>query len=647
MLSFFRRIIYSRVGVVVTIGVLVVIALAFGLSDITGLRSGSGGIGGDTVATVGGKKIGAGELKQRVQQELDGFRQQQPTLDMATFVAQGGLDGTLDRMVTGMSLAAFGADNGMVVSKRTVDGQLASIPGLQAPNGSFDMAVYQRLLADRKLTDAIVRGDIARQAVIDQLTLPTQGAAQVPMQLALPYASLLLEKRAGEVAFVPTRAMGAGTAPTNAELQGFYQRNIQRYTVPERRVVRYAEVTPETVAAQAVPSAAEIAAAYRAAGTRFQATQKRTVESVVAADQQTANSIAAKAKAGTPLADAARAAGLEASTQASVEKPAFATATSPAIADAVFAAGANTVLGPLKSPLGWTVARVTSIQEVAGRSLAQATPELTTELTAKKQADALAGMRDALDEALTKNATFDEVVADRKLAARTTPALLASGVDPEKPTVKADPAIAPILTAAFQAEEGDDPQIVQTAPNGSFAVVALSRIVRAAPRPLAAVRADVVRDFSIDRARGAARKLADTIVAAVNKGTPLASAVAKAGVALPPVRPLSASRAQVASQRSAAAPLMLLFSMKQGTAKLVEAPQQGGWFVVKLDQVQSGDARGNPGVVNAARADLGRVVGREYVEQFARAVRADVGAKTDAGAVARVRSDLLGGGNSN
>jgi peptidyl-prolyl cis-trans isomerase D len=39
-------------------------------------------------------------------------------------------------------------------------------------------------------------------------------------------------------------------------------------------------------------------------------------------------------------------------------------------------------------------------------------------------------------------------------------------------------------------------------------------------------------------------------------------------------------------------------------------------------------------------------VGREYVEQFVRAVRNTVGVKTDAAAVAGVRRDLLGqGGN--
>ena len=265
MLSFFRRIINSKVGVVVTLGVLAVIALAFAAGDVTGLRTGGLGLTGSSVAKVDGEAIGTDAFKARVQTEMEGFRQQQPTLDINSFVAQGGADGTLERLVTALAFEHFGDEEGMAVSKRSIDGELASIPGLQAANGTFDMATYQRLLAERKLTDAQVRGEIAQQIITDRLTLPTRGASQVPMRLGLPYASLLLEKRSGEIAFVPTRAMGAGTAPTDAELQAFYGRNIARYTVPESRIVRFALVPPDAIKAKAAPTEAEIARAYQAA----------------------------------------------------------------------------------------------------------------------------------------------------------------------------------------------------------------------------------------------------------------------------------------------------------------------------------------------------------------------------------------------
>ncbi|SEN20770.1 peptidyl-prolyl cis-trans isomerase D [Sphingomonas gellani] len=645
MLGFFRRIINSRLGVIITLGVLAVIAIAFAAGDVTGLRTtGMGGLSGNSVAKVGGTGIGVAELRSRVQAELDSIRQQQPSVNVGEYIAQGGLDANLDQLVTGVAFEQFAAKQGMVVSKRSVDGQLASIPGLQGPNGKFDPATYQRLLADRHLTDAGVRADIARQMIAQQLILPVQGATQVPDQVAVPYASLLLERREGLVGMIPDAAGGTGAAPTDAEVATFYKRNANRYTVAERRQVRYAVVTPDAVKARAAPTDAEIATAYSADKTRFAATQKRTVEQVIALDQATANTIANKVRGGASLADAARSAGLEASTQAGVTKAAYAGATAPAVADAVFAAAKGALVGPVRAPIGWAVARVTATQDVAGKTLDQARGELVEEVSKRKTNDALASMRDAIDGALGRNATFDEVVADQKLSPQTTPALVANGSDPLNPGFKPTPVLAPVLQAAFQAEEGDDPQIVPTGPDGSFAVVALGRVIRAAPRPLAEIRSAVARDFATDRAHRAAHQIANGLLEKVKSGMPLAQALAAAR--LPAPRPAAATRAQLGANPGAVPPaLALMFSMAQGTAKMLEVPQVG-WAIVRLNSVTPADATKQPAVVAAARGDLARNAGRELAEQFARAVRTTVGVKIDAGAVARLKADLTGANGS-
>ncbi|WP_375421769.1 peptidylprolyl isomerase [uncultured Sphingomonas sp.] len=647
MLTFFRRIINSKAGVVVTFVVLGVIALAFAAGDVTGLQNSTGSVSSNSVAKVGKESVTAIDFKSRVSGALEGIRQQQPTIDITQFIAQGGFEGVLDQMINSLALAQFGRDQGMFVSKRAVDGEIASIPGLQGPTGKFDPAIYQRLLAQRRLTDAQVRTDIERDVLSSQLTLPTVGASQVPLQLALPYASLLLEKRAGQIGFVPIAAMGAGAAPTAAELDTFYRRNIARYTVPQRRVMRYALVTPAMVAAKAVPTDAEIAQAYKTDAAKYAAAEKRTINQVVVLDQAGANAIAARVKAGTSVADAARAAGLEASTQTSVDKATYAGTTSAAIADSVFAAARGAVVGPVRGPLGWTVAQVGAIEQVAGKSLAQARGEIVAALTTRKRAEALSALHDSIDSALATSATFDELVADQKLSAATTPALIAAGTDPENPAFKLDPALSQIVTAGFQSQEGDAPQLVQTGTDGSFALVALGRIVPAAPRPLAQVRDAVARDFAGDRARSAARLLANTIVAKVNRGTPLAQAIAQAGVPLPAPRPLGASRLDLTQNREGAPPpLALMFSMAQGTAKTIESrgatPGEAGWAIVKLDRIDRGNAANQPQIVNGARGSIARLVGREYAEQFARAVRTQVGVKTDPAALSRVRGELTG-----
>lgn len=643
MLGFFRRLINSKVGIIVTFITLGIIALAFAAGDVSNIRNvGLGALSGNDVATIGKTKITVDELRQRAQQEIEQARQQQPGIDAKQYLAAGGLEAAVQQLITTVGLAEFGRENGMVVSKRLVDGQIASIPALQGPNGKFDETLYRRILAERRLTDAQIRQDIARDVLVRQLTAPTIGATTVGQQLALPYASLLLEKRAGEVGIVPVSALPQGPAPTAQEIQSFYGRNLARYRVPERRTIRYAVVTPAQLAAQSIPTEAEIAQAYQKNRADYQATEKRVVTQVTLADQASADALAAKVRGGTSIADAARAVGLEASTLPALDKAGLAAQASPALADAAFAAAKGAVVGPVRGAIGFVVARVDSIDQVAGRSLDQVRAQLTADLAKQKTQAALAALHDKLDDALSGGATFDEVIADAKLSPKTSPALAQGAVDPLNPAAKPDPALVPLIAAGFAADDGDAPQLVQTGTDGSFAVVALGQTQPAAPRPLADVRNQVVADLIADRRRQSARTIANAVLAKVKGGMSLAQALRASGASLPAPQPVNASRADVLQAQGRNPALALLFSVPQGQARLLEAPGDAGWLIVKTDRIERGNAAGNAAAIAAARGGLSRSMGGEYAEQFARAARAAIGTKVDQRAIARVRADLAG-----
>lgn len=643
MLSAIRRLVHSKVGLFITFAFLAIIGLAFAATDITGLSSSGAPLAGDSVATIGKQKITPAELRTAAQDQLEGYRRQQPNIDMVQFANGGGVESTLNQMIAGYALEQFGRAQGFVVGKRAVDGQIASIPSLQGTDGTFSQLLYNRLLQERRLTDAQVRADLTREMISRQLILPTIGTSQVPEQLALPYASLLLEKRAGQIGFIPTAAIPQGAAPTDAEIQAWYKRNIARYTIPERRVVRYAMITGDQVKAQTIPTEAELQAAYKSQSATYAPTEKRSFVQVIVADQAAATALAAKVKAGTPLEAAARAAGFEATTLTGLTRAAYLAQSSPTAADAIFGAAKGAIVGPVRGVIGFTVARIDGIEQVAGKSFAQARPELLTAVTKDKTTQVLSRIHDAIDDALGKNATFDEIVADQKLTAATTPALLSDGRDPDDATKKAAPDFAPALAAAFAAQPGDAPQMVQVDPAGGFALVGLGRVVAPAAPPLAQLRPIIARDFLLDRARRQARGIAADIVAKAGKGGAFPALYAAAGVKTPPIQPLAASRAQLAQNpRGAPPPLVLLFSMAQGTTKLLEAPNNGGWFVIHLDKIERGNAAGQKPLIDRMRADMGQVVGREYAEQFTNAVQNQVGVKRNDKAVASLKAELTG-----
>lgn len=643
MITFFRRFITSRVGVIVTLVVLGVIAFAFATSDISNLGGGTTSLSGPAIAEVGGTKVTSAEARNRTQSELEAYRQQTPGLDMIQFVTGGGLEATIDRIVNGFALEQFAQSQGMVASKKLVDGRIASIPAFKNATGKFDQTTYESLLKQRGISEAELRSDIARDTLIQQLLVPTEGARQVSETLALPYASILLEKRAGRIAFVPITVPASSARPTPQEIQAYYTANVTRYTVPERRVIRYATVTAERFTGRTTPSEAEVAAAYKTEAARFAAKEERTITQVILADQAAATALAAKARAGTTMEIAARAVGLEAVRFDQLDRTELAAATAAPVAQAAFAAPDRGIAGPIRSPLGWHVLKVESITQLAGQTLDQARPQLINELTTRKTAAAIQDLRARLEDSASEGATFDEIVKATGLTGQTTAPLLVDGRNPDDPATSPAPELTPILRAGFDSEPGDDPQLVTLGQEDRFALVKLERVVPAAPRPLAQIRERVGTEFLIDRASRAARTIAQGIVTRVTRGATIEAALAEAKVALPPVQRVAGTRAQLTANRERVPPpLALLFSMAERRAKLLEAPGKTGWYVIYLDEIEPGSAAGNAGLLTATRAQLGRVVGQEYIAQFSAAVKAEVGVKKNAAAIAQLKRDLTG-----
>jgi peptidyl-prolyl cis-trans isomerase D len=72
-------------------------------------------------------------------------------------------------------------------------------------------------------------------------------------------------------------------------------------------------------------------------------------------------------------------------------------------------------------------------------------------------------------------------------------------------------------------------------------------------------------------------------------------------------------------------------------------PQGAGWFIVYLDKITPGDARQAPPLINATQQQLAGVIGNEYIEQFAGAIRAQIGVTRNAAAIAAFKKSLTGG----
>lgn len=638
MLQFFRNFTKSRFGLIAVFVFLALIALAFAAGDITGLRQGGPGGGSDALAKVGSAKVSERELRDRIDRFLRNAQREGQNITVEQFLAQGGLELALDEMINSAALIEFAHDSGMQVSKKLVDGDIASNPAFFGIDGKFSQKSFEDLLAQNRVTPAAYRDSLMNDRYGTWLVNRATLAGQLPTGVVLPYASLLLEQRSGIVGFVQSTAMDPGPDPDDQALTAYYAGNRSRYMVPQRRIVRFATVSPDTLRASTAATEAEIAEAYKKEAARFAATEKRSVELVTALDQATATNIANQAKGGA-LDTAARAAGLEVRKVDAADKATLAKDVSTAFADAAFAAQQGALAGPSRLGGTWYVYRVDKVEKIAAQTLDQARTQLAEEIGQRKLAQALGDLRQSIDDGIGDGKTFDEAVRDAKLVAQRTPALAADGANPDDPSYKPDPVTVALIRAGFAFEQaGDEPQVVQTSADGAFALVSLEKIVPAAPRPLASIRDKVKADYLMDKALQKARAAAQSAVAKLDKGVPMAQALAESGVTKgAPPKPFDFKRAELQGKEPF---IQMAFNMPAKKARLVEAPNRGGYYVVYVDKIVEQSAANDPIAVGQVRGALSQQIGQEYARQFIGSIRKQVKVVRNETAIARFRADL-------
>ncbi|WP_114520013.1 peptidyl-prolyl cis-trans isomerase [Altererythrobacter sp. ZODW24] len=642
MITFFRSFFQSKYGIGITLAFLALIAFAFASGDVANNATFGGVSGGNRVAVVGDRKIGTAELSRSASDALDQVRQENPTVSMASFLEQGALDDVLDQLIDRAALFVFGEKYGVRAGENLVNSEIIGIGAFQGADGNFSEEVYRGFLAQRRLTDALVREDIGADLMRNQLLVPVALGSVVPDALVTRYASLLAENRDGSIGLLPSGAFAPKGDVTEAQLKTFYDANRGDYIRPERRVVRYATFGDEALGELAAPTAAQIAARYERDKEQYAASQSRRLTQVVVPTEAAANAIRQSASSGGSLDAAASGAGLSATQIGPITRKDLASAASPGAAQAAFDAGRGELSAPARGNLGWYVFRIEAIENKGGRSLAQATGEITTALAAEQRREALLDLSARMEEEIDSGSNIADLAQELKAEVKTTKAVTAdgrvyreAGFAPEE--------LAPVLATAFSMEDEGEAQLAEVVPNETFMIFDVSEITASAAAPFADIKDGLEGAYRLAEGSKAAKKAADAIMKRVAGGATLAAAMQAEEVTLPSPETIKMSREQlVASQQQVPPPLALLFSMAEGTVKRLEAPASNGWYVVSLRDIVPGELAADNPMLAQARAQLGGLAGREYSEQMQAAIRKEMGVERNPDAVEAVRKQLSG-----
>ncbi|QDP20327.1 peptidylprolyl isomerase [Sphingomonas xanthus] len=645
MLAAFRNLSKSALGTVVAVLFLLAILASFALADLSNVRSGTmGGGGGEALVEVGSEEVSERELSDRMRRALQDAQREDPTATYASIAGQFGA--LLESLVDEKALLSFAQDHGFFLSKRLVDGQIASLPQTRGLDGKFNDQAYAAFLQQQQMTDAQLR-NMLRVALMQRLIVaPAAVEARVPIGVARSYADMLLEQREGQMALVPAEMFRAGLNPSDGDLQSFYAQNRQRYVIPEQRVLKIARLGPEAVAG-VQPTDAEIAAYYNANRATYGGLETRVISQAVVQDKAAADGIAARARGGAAFAAAAAPAGFAAAdvTLGAQNREQFGALAGETVANAAFSAKSGAIVGPVRSDLGWHVIKIEEVRAASGRSLAAARGEIATLLAANKRKEALTDLLTQVEDQIADGASFAEAAAAAKLQVVTTPGIFSNGTARGDGDFRLPTELAPALQAGFAMAVDDDPEVITLPNDAGYALVGVDRVIEAAPAPLAQIREKVRDDWIKRKALDRARAVASEIAAKVARGMSMDEARASAGVALPPIESVTARRLQITQANAdAVTALRMMFSLSEGKSRLVADPQNRGFVIVKTNKITPGNALNNPGLISQTQSAFQQTASNELGEQFLAALKADQGVERDADAIAAARQRIIGSG---
>lgn len=631
MITFFRRIMTSWA----MIALLSVIAVAF---VVTGVSDpfGGGGVAPGALAKVGEKTITEPEFLNQFDRFMKQARADNPAVTNAAAVQEGAVEALVGQLESRAAIEEFARAEGLAISDRAVDGDIASIAAFQV-NGKFDQAAYQRALQSQQISEKDLRGEVRGAKLTQQLLGPVSIASNAPRRLATPYASLLLEARRGSIAVIPSAKYAAGLSPTEGQLTAYYRSTISRYTIPERRSLRYAIISKDAIAAATQVSDADVQTYYNEHPDLYAGIAKRTLSQVVAQDQTVASKIADRAKAGESFAKlAAELAGYGAGDLAvgTVTQESFASSTSPAVAQAAFAVPAGAVTAALKSDFGWHVVRVDAVVPTKSRPLASVKGEISALLRAEKAEDTLAAQVAEIQDALAQGQSIADVATSNKLTIQTTPPMTSDGrVQDARFTLPTE--LAPLIAKAFAADAGDEPTVEELGED-RYAVLTVGETVAPSAIPLAAIRAAVSADWVRLQAVAKAKTAAEAVAADVKAGKTLAAALAARG--LPAAQSVGGRRIDLSrSGQQIPPPIAMMFTLPSGAVRAMAAEDNAGWFVVRVDEVIPGNAEADLNTLGGMQSQITRSLPEEMAAQFVRSLQKVVGVERNAKTIAAVK----------
>jgi peptidyl-prolyl cis-trans isomerase D len=570
------------------------------------------------VATVGEVEITPDQLGREIQRELSVFQQRTGanlTRDQAR--AMGIIPLALGNLVQRTLFGMAAADLGIAVSDKLLQGDIGADPTFQNGFGEFDPFLYEQMVGAQGLTptgyESILRADLARF----QLSRGLPELAKVPTSLLDLIYRFRQERRVAKTAFVADAGSGAIGAPDESQLQRYHEDNGARFTAPEYRAVSTVVLHVDDLIGEIAVEDDRLRRAYDERLDEFSTPEKRHLQQIVVADQESAERVHRRlVDGGEFMTVAGETDGVNAD---SVELGLVGRSdlAVPELATAAFALAEGAISEPVSSPFGWHIVRIQQIQPAKQQSFEEVRATLHQSLAREQATDAMFDLSARLEDTLAAGTTLEEAGSSLGLRLVRTDAIDATGRDPEGRSVELAAAAPGFLSEAFATPQGEESPLTESGPDGYF-ILRVDGVTAARLRPLETVRDEVLQSWSADERADAARQKAQSIVDRLNGGASIEAIAAETGLDVVTTPPFNRT-GQSGETRLEAALVSNLFEKRVGEAGLARSTD--GYTVGIVTEVIAPNRSQDVAVVDGIIEGLARSIDADLRSQFANALQ--------------------------
>jgi peptidyl-prolyl cis-trans isomerase D len=221
--------------------------------------------GGDRLATIDSRSVSVTDFRRRYMAQVQAYRTSYGGNLTDDILQQMQVpQQVLQQMIQEKAELTEAERAGITVSDAEVRAQIVAIPGLQE-NGQFiGEQRYRALLAQQKppMTPADFEQSVRESLMLDKFRAGlTEWMTVSDAELEREYKRRN-EKVTLEVVAVLADNFKTQVNPTDAEISGHFDKNAERYRIPDRRKIKYVRISPADLAATIKVSKEDVERSY-------------------------------------------------------------------------------------------------------------------------------------------------------------------------------------------------------------------------------------------------------------------------------------------------------------------------------------------------------------------------------------------------